>query len=291
MADQDSAAATRLSMGRVALTVNDLDRVSDFYQRSVGLHLLRRDGATAELGAGDETLLELRHDASARRRSPRDAGLFHTAFLLPSRPDLARWTRNAMETRSPVVGASDHSVSEAIYLSDPEGNGVEIYADRPASAWKWQGGLVDMPSDPLDVENLLADANDETWNGFPVGSKIGHVHLQVGAIAPAEEFYAAVLGLDITSRYPGGTFYAADGYHHHIATNIWNSRGAPVRSEPATGLAEIRIELGLERLAAAKARSTQSAANDDEGFLIRDPWGTAIVLVPVSSHNNQGEPA
>jgi catechol 2,3-dioxygenase len=114
-------------------------------------------------------LLELRHDSSVRRRSPRDAGLFRTAFLLPSRPDLARWTRHAMETRAPVVGASDHSVSEAIYLSDPEGNGVEIHTDRPATAWKWNGRLVDMPSDPLDVESLLADDDGGTWKDFPVG--------------------------------------------------------------------------------------------------------------------------
>ncbi|MCL2429951.1 MAG: VOC family protein, partial [Alphaproteobacteria bacterium] len=147
-------------MGRVALTVNDLGGVRAFYERIVGLHLLRQDGETALLGAGSDVLLELRRDSAARRRSPREAGLFHTAFLLPTRPDLGRWIKQAAATRAPVVGASDHAVSEAIYLSDPEGNGVEVYADRPASAWRWKDGVVEMPSNPLDVSDLIAHAGD-----------------------------------------------------------------------------------------------------------------------------------
>ncbi|MFC0218849.1 VOC family protein [Pseudochelatococcus lubricantis] len=270
--------AFHLSMGRVALTVNDLDRVAAFYEQAVGLHLLRKDGTTVELGAGGDVLLELRGDASARRRSPREAGLFHTAFLLPSRVSLARWTHHAARTRTPVVGASDHGVSEALYLSDPEGNGVEIYADRPASAWKWHDGMVDMPSDRLDIEALLAQANGVKWDGFPVGSKVGHVHLQVGALAPAEAFYAGALGLDVTCRYPGGTFYAADGYHHHIATNIWNSRGAGIRDYPSTGLAEIELRLDASRAAAIRARAEAPEGTAGQ-LLLTDPWGTSVAVI------------
>jgi len=276
-----SLAPAHLSMGRVVLTVNDLDRVRSFYERAVGLHLLRQDGTTAELGAGTDVLLELRQDVSARRRSPREAGLFHTAFLLPSRGDLARWTKTAIDGRTPMVGTSDHSVSEAIYLADPEGNGVEIYADRPASSWKWKDGAVTMPSDPLDVHDLLAAAGDAKWLGFPEGSSVGHVHLQVGAIAPAEAFYSGVLGLDITCRYPGGTFYAADGYHHHIATNIWNSRGATPRTFPSTGLAEVEIHLDSGR-AEAIGGCGDHVSTGSQSFTLRDSWNTAIAIVPVA---------
>ncbi|QRZ14979.1 VOC family protein [Paracoccus methylovorus] len=262
-----------LSMGRVALTVNDLDRVRSFYEQAVGLHLLRSDGETAELGTESEVLLELRRDTAARRRSAREAGLFHTAFLLPERGDLARWTRHAIDTRAAVVGASDHDVSEALYLSDQEGNGVEIYADRPASSWTWKDGEVHMVTEQLDLDDLLATTEGRQWQGVPQGSVIGHVHLQVGALAPAESFYAGVLGLVVTNRYPGALFYAANGYHHHIATNIWNSRGAGERSFPSTGLAEVQIRLDAGRAKAIRDRTDMAAQST-----LYDPWGTPIAL-------------
>ncbi len=268
----------KLTVGRVALTVNDLNKVGVFYEKAVGLHRLSSDGSAALYGAGDSVLLELREDPAARRRSPREAGLFHTAFLLPSRKDLANWTRSAAENHTPVVGASDHGVSEAIYLVDPEGNGVEIYSDRPILAWKRQGNMIEMPSDALDIEGLLADASPGRWQGFPEGSKVGHVHLQVGAIAPAEQFYSGVLGLGVTCRYPGGTFFAADGYHHHIATNIWNSRGAGVREYPSTGLASLDIHVGRDRLREIGERAQASVASADR-FVLSDPWGTEIALL------------
>lgn len=276
-----SPRATPLSLGRVVLTVNDLPNVRAFYEQTMGLHTLRQDGITAELGVGSDVLLELRQDASARRRSLREAGLFHTAFLLPSRAELARWTKHAIATQAPVISASDHGVSEALYLSDPEGNGIEIYADRPVSAWKWQNGQVEMPSDPLDVDDLLGTAGDSSWAGFPTGSTLGHVHLQVGAIAPAEAFYAGVLGLTVTCRYPGGTFYAADGYHHHIATNIWSSQGAAPRDYPSTGLAEVQIRLDPVR-AKAITRRAGGIAESSASSSLHDPWGTAITIVPVA---------
>lgn len=266
-----------VALGRVVLTVRNLDAVQSFYEKAVGLHVLRRDGESAELGAGRDVLLELRRDASARFRSPRDAGLFHTAFLLPSRADLGRWVKHAAATRAPVVGASDHAVSEAIYLSDPEGNGVEIYVDRPAATWRRNGHEVEMTTEQLDIDDLVAQAGTRAWAGFPEGSTVGHVHLQVGAIPTAEAFYAGVLGFDLTCRYPGGSFFASDGYHHHLATNVWNSRGAGPRELPSTGLAEFEIRADAARIEAIRQRAAQ-AADGGERLVLRDPWGTAVAL-------------
>lgn len=271
-------AGAPFSMGRVVLTVHDLDRVSDYYRSAIGLHRLRGDAGSVELGTGDEVLLELRRDKAARWRSPREAGLFHTAFLLPTRADLGRWTKHAVADRIAVAGASDHLVSEAIYLTDPEGNGIEIYADRPAASWQWRDGQVQMSTEPLDVDDLLAHAGDADWQGFPEGAVVGHVHLQVGAIPPAESFYAGLLGLDITCHYPGATFYAANGYHHHVATNIWNSRGAPERDLPSTGLTEFVVRVDPTRLAAIRRRLAERG-RADAGATLRDPWGTALTLV------------
>jgi catechol 2,3-dioxygenase len=189
--------------------------------------------------------------------------------------------KHAIKTRPPVVGASDHSVSEALYLSDPEGNGVEIYSDRPPQSWQWSNGHVHMPSDPLDIDDLIAASGSDEWKGFPQGSRVGHVHLQVGAIPTAEAFYSDVLGFSVTSRYPGGTFYAADGYHHHLATNIWNSRGATARDYPSTGLANIEIIAPAAFQEAARLRSKRTGEADDGeagSIAFIDPWGTEIAI-------------
>ena len=273
-----------LHLGRVALTVNDLTKVSDYYQKAIGLHLLKSDGESHDLGAGDQVLLQLRQDRNARRASPREAGLFHTAFLLPDRPALGRWIDHAIRNQIAIVGASDHLVSEAVYLTDPEGNGIEIYTDRPRDSWKWKGGQVEMKTFQLDIDPILqasetAGALSRTWQGFPEGSVVGHIHLQAGAIPAAEDFYEKFLGLDITSRIPGATFYSADGYHHHIATNIWNSRGAAPRQLPATGLSEFEIHASSAMVAAAEQRRQAPAAHNDRGLTLADPWATAVVLV------------
>lgn len=281
--------ASPLAIGRVALTVNDAQRASTFYQQVIGLHLLGSDGENITLGAGGKVLLELRQDKMARRRSPREAGLFHTAFLLPSRAALGRWIQHAIDNRIPVSGASDHLVSEALYLSDPEGNGIEIYADRPSEGWKWRDGTVEMSTEALDIESILRDrtADGQTeWQGFPDGSVVGHVHLQVGTIPQAEAFYAGTLGFDITSRYPGGTFYAVNGYHHHLATNVWNSRGAAEREYPSTGLADVEILAGSAFTGTAAQKAGKPAPDSGDALELRDPWGTAITL-SVASENGK----
>jgi catechol 2,3-dioxygenase len=251
-----------MHIGKVTLTVNNLKTVADYYQQTIGLHLLSQDGETGLLGTGNKTLLELRADPAARRASPREAGLFHTAFLLPTRADLGAWLQNAVNNNAPLQGAADHLVSEALYLADPEGNGIEIYRDRPRSDWTVTNGQVKMSTDPLDSAGILASAT-KPWAGFPEGSTVGHVHLQAGALVPAEAFYAGELGFPVTCRFPGAVFYGDNGYHHHLATNIWNSRGAAPRGHPATGLADIEI------IAPGKASQT-----------LQDPWGTRLTIVP-----------
>ncbi len=267
----------------VRLRVRELDRVSEFYQRVMGLQVLESSGSRAVLGVGDRPLLLLDADSSLAPHDPRAAGLFHTAFLLPGRADLARWLMHVIENRVPLQGASDHIVSEAIYLADPEGNGIEVYADRPPAMWTSPDGKIRMSTDPLDVEGLLQEAGDGKWNGFPETGLIGHVHLKVGDTAKAQTFYAGVLGFDLMLDYPGAKFFGSGGYHHQLAGNIWNSRNAGVTPEHMAGLAEVTLRLRdpamlaaiRERAAAAAVRIEDHAA----GASLRDPWGTKLTLV------------
>jgi catechol 2,3-dioxygenase len=266
-----------LSIGRVALTVHDLDRVSRFYQEVIGFRLLSSDAASVLLGAGSRVLLELRQDSQARWRSLRDAGLYHVAFLLPSRSDLGCFYVHARSCRL-NVRTSDHAVSESVYFVDPEGNGMELCADRGGFDWKWKNGTVEMTIDPLDIEGLLESAAGREWRGLPDGTVVGHLNLQVGDLSAADAFYAGVLGFDITCRLPGASFFASGGYHHHIATNIWNSRGAPVRQSPAIGLADIEVVASSEAVLQA-VRSRLAVVEDGSAPLtVRDPWGTSISL-------------
>ncbi|WP_222183973.1 VOC family protein [Geminicoccus harenae] len=274
---------TTLAIERVVLTVHDLVAMRDFYRQTVGLEPMGEEPGTALLGAGSRVLLELREDRSARRRSGREAGLFHTAFLLPGRGDLGRWLRHAAATGVRLSGASDHLVSEAVYLDDPEGNGIEIYVDRPAASWRWQDGLVAMATERMDVDDVIASGGGQDWRGAPDGTVVGHVHLQVGALPAAEEIYAGRLGLDVTCRYPGAVFFSADGYHHHFAANIWNSRGAEPRALPSTGLTEVRVALGPARLAAAERLAEQAGGGTPGQIVLSDPWGTKLVLGPLDA--------
>lgn len=253
-----------LSIGRVALTVRDLSAVGDFYARVLGLSRLSGDGETATLGAGARPLLELRRDPAARS-APHEAGLFHTAVLLPGRTDLGRWLRHAGELGLRLDGAADHEVSEAVYLRDPEGNGIEVYADRPRDRWHVNGTHVRMVNAPLDIPGLLAAPG--AWQGAPDGTVVGHVHLQVGQLPEAEAFYTGPLGLDLTERFDGAaSFYAAGGYHHHLASNIWNSRGAGQRTPGTAGLAEVELLVGPNGPAPVGDYT--------------DPWGTHIAVRP-----------
>lgn len=275
-----TSASTPMRIGTVALTVRDLDTVSRFYQEVIGLAPVESGPGLVRLGVGGTVLLELRHDPAAPLASRRAAGLFHTAFLLPTRTDLAQWLLHAAELGVPLHGASDHLVSEAIYLADPEGNGIEVYWDRPSETWAWRDGMVAMDTLALDLNGLAAAAKAREWSGLPAESYIGHVHLQVGGLEPSDRFYAGLLGLDVVCRYPGATFLSSGGYHHHIGTNIWNSRGAPVRMGPTTGLADVEIVADTGMFEALRSRLTPEQATEagPTRLPLHDPWGTSITV-------------
>lgn len=283
-ADRFDMAAAPLRVGIVTLAVRDAARVAAFYRDILGLEDLGTDGADALLGAGGVPLLRLRGDAGLEIAPRSEAGLFHTAFLLPTRADLGRWLAFAAARGFRLQGASDHKVSEAVYLADPEGNGIEIYADRAPSAWTDATGAIVMSTDPLDVQSLLGSAEGTQWQGAPAGTIVGHVHLQVGATDKADGFYAGLLGFDIAARYPGASFYGSGGYHHQLAGNIWNSRGAGPRKDGRTGLAELEIVLrDAGRIGAiadaVRAAGLELAGEGSEGFVVADPWGTRLRLV------------
>jgi catechol 2,3-dioxygenase len=272
-------------IGVVRLVVRDLGTVGAFYRKVIGLQSLESGKDFERLGIGDTVLLELEHRANARPQSRRDAGLFHTAFLLPSREDLGTWLRFAAEARVRIEGASDHLVSEAIYLSDPEGNGIEIYADRPPALWKRRDGALEMATNPLDIDDLMHVSAGRTWRIFPTGGRIGHVHLQVGALGQADAFYNTLLGFEVTCRYPGASFYGSGGYHHQLAGNIWNSRGAQPRDEDTAGLSGFEL-LSPDPGVIAKTGDRLAALGGDRpmetsaGLALRDPWGVLVSLHP-----------
>lgn len=274
--------AAPMRIGAVRLKVRDLGAVSAFYQSVLGLTPVATGEDRITLGTGGTLLLELVGDPDLAPLDPRQAGLFHTAFLMPTRADLARWVAHVAQDRVPLQGASDHIVSEALYLADPEGNGIEVYADRPVSDWHGESGEIRMSTDPLDLQDLLQSAEGTEWSGFPEAGSVGHVHLQVGDTAEADRFYRDVLGLDIAARSPGASFYGSGGYHHQLAGNVWNSRRASTRPEGMAGLEAVEIHVRdamnitaiAERADSAGIASTRNA----DGLTLRDPWGTAITL-------------
>lgn len=275
-------AAAPMRIGRARLLVRDLPCVRGFYEEVLGMELVGEEPGRAVLGSAGTPLLELQAGPGAAAADPHAAGLFHTAFLLPERGDLARWLAFVTAARVPLQGASDHKVSEAIYLADPEGNGIEVYVDRPSAAWSEPGTTVDMATLPLDLRELMGSAGDQPWRGMPAGSVIGHMHLQVGDTGLAERFYGEVLGFDLACRYPGGSFFGAGGYHHQLAANTWNSRGAGPRPETMAGLAGyeivVRDEAGLEAILARAGGSAGKPLFEGGRATVRDPWNIPVAL-------------
>jgi catechol 2,3-dioxygenase len=274
--------AAPMRVGSVRLKVRDLNLVASFYKSVLGLTPLATTSGSTTLGTDRAPLLELVGDPALASNDGRQAGLFHTAFLMPSREDLARWLTHATASRVPLQGSSDHAVSEAIYLADPEGNGIEVYADRPVSHWHGPGREIRMSTDRLDVQDLLKTAGGTEWAGFPRAGMIGHVHLQVGDTAEADRFYSSVLGLDIATRYPGASFYGSGGYHHQLAGNVWNSRHVGKRPKGMAGLDAVDIIVrnaaDLAKIAAHAEGDGIETTNDDGALTLEDPWGTAITL-------------
>lgn len=273
-------------LGRVSLQVGDLARSLDFYERVLGFRVLERDDATAILAAhGSETPLVELHATSATRPHPQRGrlGLYHFAILLPDRASLARFVRHLGEIGA-RAGAGDHLVSEAFYLQDPDGLGIEVYADRPRSSWQRRGRELMMATDPVDIGDLLRAAGDTKWTGMPAGTVIGHVHLHVGDIERGAAFYAEALGFDrVTWSYPGALFLSAGGYHHHLGTNTWAGTGARPAADDEARLLEWTIELPDASSLEAVVQSLERAGHaiertDATTATTADPWGTRIRL-------------
>jgi catechol 2,3-dioxygenase len=278
MAEQPIAPSTR--MGAVELTVADLDRSLDYYERAIGLAVLERAAGRAFLGAGGRQLLVLEEEPGAR---PADGypGLFHFALLLPERADLARWLAYAARERIPLAGASDHFVSEALYLRDPDRHGIEIYWDRPRE--RWEGQVTRMGTWPLDVDDLLGVLDDpatEPFDGLPDGTTMGHVHFRVVDVGETVAFYRDVLGFELMAQLGAqAAFLAAGGYHHHVGANTWET----VRTEPApAGTAALqRTTIVLPDAAEVDrvlGRVADAGAEPGDGGIVRDPSGNALVL-------------
>ncbi len=268
------------------MTVTDLACSRQFYEQAIGLRASERDdGVVALCAGGGEPLVELFGDASAAGLDRSATGLFHLAILLPSRRDLAVALVRLAQAHWPLDGASDHLVSEALYLSDPDGNGIEIYRDRPRSDWPHADGRLEMATLALDLDDVLGELGcDDGFRALvPEATTIGHVHLQVGDLADSEAFYSGVLGFDVMVRaYPGALFVSAGGYHHHIGMNTWNSRGGAPPSLGAVGLRSFEAVLpSPEELqnVLARARAAGIAVEDTgTGSRMRDPSANAIVL-------------
>jgi catechol 2,3-dioxygenase len=271
-----------LHIGSAGIMARDLDRLTAYYRDLLGLAVQEHTPQVARLGVDGVTLLELIHSPDALADDPREAGLYHTAFLMPTRADLARWILHVAETRVPVSGASDHDVSEAIYLDDPEGNGVEVYSDRPRETWRCDGAMIFQKTDPLDIDAIIGeiDPATATYARAPGGLRIGHIHLRVGDIARAEAFYCGTLGLDVTRRRGGATFVSSGGYHHHVAVNTWHSQGAGARDTRRAGLDWFAMDISDQAtLDGVKKRLDAAGVAIDEipgGFAATDPWGTRI---------------
>lgn len=279
-----SAIDPATQIGLVSLTVADMERSLRYYTEGLGFALLQREGQTAILGAGDAPLLALTELPGARRWPVYATGLYHFAILVPTRLDLARSLIHMLEMGFPFPGQADHAVSEALYLTDPDGNGIEIYRDRPRAEWEWRDGVVHMVTEALDVRGILSEAtaNPAPWTGLPAGTRLGHMHLQVGSIEQAAEFYHGVLGFDITSHFPGALFVSAGGYHHHLGLNIWQSRGAKPAPAGTAGLRYFTLELPNEQAreeVLARVRAAGQTPTEVDGVVsVRDPWQNVIVL-------------
>jgi catechol 2,3-dioxygenase len=269
-------------MGPVELTVSDLERSLDYYRQAIGLGVREEVDRRASLG-GDSELLVL-HEVPGAQPAPRNTGLFHFALLVPERRDLAAWLAHAIREQVPMTGVSDHFVSEALYLRDPDGHGIEIYADRPREVW--EGQVARMTIEPLDLENLLGELDDpeqEPFESLPAGTVMGHVHLQVADIPETLRFYREVVGFDEMASYGSqATFLSAGGYHHHVGANTWASASAP---PPPEGSASLRLATVVlpdlasrDEVVGRVAATGQDPEETPEGPVARDPSGNRLLL-------------
>jgi catechol 2,3-dioxygenase len=272
-------------LGQISLLVSDLHRAAVYYTGVLGLRVIEQSRDRVALGAAGsiDTLVELHHGPGARP-VPRSGllGLYHFAIVLPARADLGRFVSHLARKRVPFASA-DHLVSEAIYLWDPDGLGIEVYADRPRDQWQTRGQELLMATDPLNLDNLVAAAGNEPWTAMPTGTVIGHLHLSVSDLGTARRFYHAALGFDVTVwSYPGALFLSAGAYHHHLGANTW-AASAPAATETDARLLEWALVLPEQRDVHRAALRLRNSGYDDleterGDRLIVDPWGTVVRL-------------
>jgi catechol 2,3-dioxygenase len=286
----DLPAETKI--GRVQLRVSDLRRTLAFYHDLLGFRLLKRSDASTALSATGQQpeLIRLVEHPGALRKPRQTTGLYHVAIRFPSRRALAAGFRRLLDGRWPFQGFSDHGVSEALYLADPDGNGIELYVDRPRESWGRQDGQIAMTTQPLDLDALLGELDPDAppWTGIDTGTDIGHVHLQVSNLAHAEAFYNNLLGLEVTQRsYPGALFLSAGGYHHHLGVNTWAGEGAPPPPPNAVGLISFGLELPDEASWQTLVTRLQAAGQELDtrqdpaihSALLHDPDGIGVEVL------------
>lgn len=274
---------TGIKLGHVQLTVTDLERATAFYRDSLGLALLQLEGFSAKLGAADQELVVLVENPEARKY-PRRTGLYHFALRTPTRLEFAGVLQHLLEVQTPLQGFADHLVSEAIYLADPDGNGIEIYHDRPRELWFDDSGSLRMGSEPLDIQDVLNEMDGSgRGEGMPPGTVLGHIHLHVAYLQPTVEFYQRIMGLDLmASLGDSAAFLAADGYHHHIGLNTWNGVGATSPPPDTVGLRYFSFELPDEASRSELLMRLEQAGiehvRQDDAYLVTDPSQNKILV-------------
>ncbi len=294
--DQNSGASTTMLMGPVALAVTNLERSLSFYENILGCTLLSRSEKTVVLGT-EQPLLLLTELHEATPRPSHTTGLYHVALLLPGRIDLACALRHLLDCGYPLQNMEDHGISEALYLSDPDGNGIELYRDRPRSAWPWRNGKLEateQPSSQLNSTGLLAelDGSEYRWSGLPSSTRIGHVHLRVADLSHSAVFYRDILGLDESiTGINGANFFATDGYHHHIACNVWTSLGAPVAPTTAPGLRSFTLvfpaQASVMMLVSRCNKAGIAVVQHGQSYLLHDPSGNKVIVTTASLQHCQ----
>jgi len=279
------AVTTPIHIHSAALRVRDLPMMTDFYNRYIGMDIQSSNEIETVLGKDGAPLFHLIAKPMDEPDDKSTAGLYHTAFLMPSRKALGEWLIFAVNNKVPFTGFADHLVSEALYLDDPEGNGIEVYADRSPLNWTWTNNLIDMASDQLDLDGLVEGLPREAHVPYvaPSGFRIGHVHLRVGQVDKAEEFYIGMAGLERTQRLQNSATFLANGhYHHHIGANIWQSRNAGPRSDKMSGLDFLAFAVSAPLMDGLKGRLKASGTDfHEQGDMVEalDPWGTRVRFV------------